>query len=100
MEQQLIIAGIQRMQGTGKQSGKAYDFCKVNVLQPIQQRGPVTQAHGFEAQDMNCEDVVLGQLNGANFPCVVKAELVIGRDTKVSIKSVTILDKAKVQAVA
>lgn len=92
MEQQLIIAGVLRMAGTSKKSGNTYDFCKATVLQPIRSSGPVQQAYGFEPQDMNCEPAVLMQLAQANFPALVKAELQIGRDTKVTIISVTLID--------
>lgn len=95
MEKQMIIAGVKNLAGTGKASGKPYSMFFATVLEPALIEGPVRNAAGFEAREMECDEQVLHQLSRLSFPVTVSAYLLINRDNKVKINSVRVSEAAK-----
>lgn len=95
MEKQMLIAGIKNLAGTGKSSGKPYSMFFATVLEPSLVEGPVRNAAGFEAREVECEEQVMQQLARCKFPVSVTAWLVINRDNKIKISSVRIVEAAK-----
>lgn len=92
MEKLMVIAGIKNLSGTGKQSGRPYSMYLATVLEPSVIEGPVRNACGYEAREVECTEQVLQQLCRSKFPTTVTSFLVINRDNKIRIDSVRIVE--------
>ncbi len=52
-----LVAGVSRMKGIAKKSGKPYDMCNVNTLSAIQSASTESftkQGYGFEISQIRC----------------------------------------------
>jgi len=88
MKNLMIIAGLVRRSGTGKQSGKPYDFWTATVLQPTRIGGITAEAHGFESSEISVEPAVVAALKGGKFPIQVECNLALDRNNKAFIETV------------
>lgn len=70
----MFIAGCQRISGTSKKTGGAYDFSRLLVLSEISNRsgdGYSVQASGFECQEIAVDPGALSQFKSLKFPVYV-----------------------------
>ncbi len=93
MQKKILVAGVINLQGRAKASGNPYSMFKLTALEPAVIERNVHNASGYVAREFDCNEQVMRQLERERFPVEVDAFLQIGRDNKVEIDSVRILEQ-------
>lgn len=63
--------GVKRLTGTGKDSGKPFDFAQIAILRPVEVQSSqrfTCVGHGFEVSDLDLEKESINQFAGIKFP--------------------------------
>jgi len=77
------VVGVKRMCGTGKDSGRKYDFCRITVLSPVKalsRESFAVDGFGFESVDLDLAADALARFAEVRFPALV--DLAISQEVR------------------
>lgn len=99
----VLVLGYVRMSGVGKESKKPYDFARLCVANPVQERASEKSnvtGDGFEQAYVDLQLGAEGQFRGLKFPVVLdlKIEHQLGRTGRMEAICVGYLPPAKASA--
>lgn len=100
LSKKMLVAGVLNMAGRAKSSGNPYSMFKMTVLEPTVIQGNIANACGYESREIDTEEQVLRQLQHEKFPVEVEAFMDIGRDNKIRVQSVRILEQRAIEPVS
>ena len=72
------VLGVKRVEGTGKETGNAFDMCRVVVSVPIETgafgkepKRTIISGYGFESAEIECAPEALPMFAKLKFPCEI-----------------------------
>lgn len=72
---QAIVAGVSRMKGTAKKTGKPYDMCNINTLVAVENVANDSfskNGFGFEVVQIGATPDCIAQFAGIKFPATLE----------------------------
>jgi len=73
----VMVTGVKRVEGVGKESGNPFDICRVFCLVPVEQASGKMKVtgSGFEVAEMELEPAALAAFSQAKFPCELELQV-------------------------
>jgi len=94
MEQKVSLIGVRNIVGVSAKNSRPYSFWMATAIEPLQVGGAIAFAAGFEPREYEVSDQAAAVLKNQAYPLECVVHLVLNRENKVRINTVTIPNRA------